>query len=89
MAELIPVVAGVLLGFGARRLPVSLSRIVIVTVSLSIGVLFSLIAGELSRSWVFPAVDSVQVFTSCLITRFLVRQTQCARTRWLGLHRYA
>ena len=85
MTELVPVLAGVLLGFSSRRLPLSLRSILLLVVGLCTGVLCSFIAGELSRSWVYVAVDSVQVVTSCLITRFLCAKAQHALKPRLAL----
>ena len=81
MIELVPVFAGVLLGFGSRRWRIALRGLPLLVAGLFAGVVSSFVTGELSRSWVYAAVDSFQVVTICLLTEFLCSRFGASKYR--------
>lgn len=73
MNEVLPVVAGAVVGAAASRLPSRrLALAVTLALSLVIGVGAAALAGELAVSWGFVLVDAAQALVAALLVRGLV-----------------
>jgi|DewCreStandDraft_1066081.scaffolds.fasta_scaffold00167_104 hypothetical protein len=84
MNEVLPVVAGAVVGAAASRLPSRrLALVATLALSLVIGVGAAALAGELAVSWVFVLVDAAQALIAALLVRALVHawRQRSARVR--------
>ena len=80
MYEIFAILAGVVIALVVRRsLNPRLRAVALVTCSVLIGVLVSLISGELSLSWVYPVFDIAQVLLASVAAMALI-----ARSRSVG-----
>jgi hypothetical protein len=62
MQEVFPVVAGVIVALGCRRLrPTRMRRALLAAAAVVLGVLASALSGELVESWAFVLIDVAQV----------------------------
>lgn len=84
MNEVLPVLAGAVVGAAASRLPGGrLALVVTLALSLVIGVGAAALAGELAVSWGFVLVDAAQALVAALLVRGLVHawRRRSARVR--------
>ncbi len=74
MNEVLPVLAGAVVGAAASRLPAGrLGLVATLVLSLLIGVGAAAVAGELVMSWGFVLVDAAQALIAALLVQGLVR----------------
>jgi hypothetical protein len=72
MEEVFPVLAGVALGLATHHLTSTRLRVLILGVSsLILGATASYLSGELAISWVYIAIDAVQVLVAAGLTAVL------------------
>ena len=68
MAEVFPILAGVVLGLALSGLGGALRLVLLVAVSLACGAVASAISGELASSWIYVVVDSALVALAAGVT---------------------
>jgi hypothetical protein len=84
MQEVFPVVAGVIVALGCRRLlPVRLRRAVLAVAAVVLGVMASALSGELAESWAFVLVDVAQVVLAIAVVT-VVLDRRIARRQLLN-----
>ena len=82
MAEVFPVLAGIVLGLAPFTLRWMWLRVVVVGIlAAALGVVASWISGELAVSWLYVLVDAAQVIVAALLTGALVRMWLRRRAR--------
>jgi len=82
MEEVFPALAGVAVGLVAQLLrSVRLRAILIGVFGLAFGACASWISGELSVSWIYLVVDTVQVIGASLITMIVIWASRRYRAR--------
>ena len=72
MEEVFPVLAGIVLGLVTYALRRGLKALAIAVVSPGLGVLAAWIAGELSVSWGYVLIDTIEVAVAAVMTGVLV-----------------
>jgi hypothetical protein len=69
MAEVFPVLAGIVVGLATHQLASGAWRAMLIVVgSLGLGALATWIAGELAVSWVYVLIDAGQVALAAVLT---------------------